>query len=106
MLRVQCNFSAGPTIGDTCRAALMAQYVINLSKTVIVYVCHWWYAQTTIGDFPASRLVEIGVGHHGAASNTSFNLKLELKLKLPGDWGNRGADPGGTARGVFHCPAL
>eukprot|EP00959_Pyramimonas_sp_CCMP1952_P310677 6501719-Pyramimonas_sp.AAC.1 len=30
----------------------------------------------------------------------------DSKMKLRGrTWGNRGADPGGTARGDIHCPA-
>eukprot|EP00959_Pyramimonas_sp_CCMP1952_P375326 7861015-Pyramimonas_sp.AAC.1 len=33
--------------------------------------------------------------------------KMEISnAKLRGrKWGNHGADPGGTARGVFHCAA-
>eukprot|EP00959_Pyramimonas_sp_CCMP1952_P453768 9468768-Pyramimonas_sp.AAC.1 len=38
----------------------------------------------------------------------SFRLRrLSHNAKLTGrNWGNRGADAGGAARGVVHCPAL
>eukprot|EP00959_Pyramimonas_sp_CCMP1952_P460914 9480657-Pyramimonas_sp.AAC.1 len=42
----------------------------------------------------------------GLISITITPVRPDLEATLRGrNWGNRGADAGGTAQGAFHCPA-